>query len=155
MDKTEQEPVRERAERSAGPLVEGKTRIRVTYRDTDQMGFVYYANYFVYFETGRTELLRELGRSYRSIEESGVYLPVLECTCSYQASARYDDLLELTSRVTRWTKAALDFEYECRRVADGALLVTGTTRHAFMNADGRIVRVGHTLLPPPSETQES
>lgn len=136
------------------PITESRTTIRVTYRDTDQMGFVYYANYFVYFESGRTELLRRLGRNYRDLERDGIFLPVLEATCKYTASARYDDLLEVTTRVARWTRAAIDFEYECRRAEGGALLVTGTTRHAFTNRDGKIVRVGHTILPakaPPDE----
>ena len=116
---------------NVGPLAESRTRIRVTYRDTDQMGFVYYANYLVYFETGRTELLRDLGRSYKDLEQAGVFLPVLECTCRYHGPARYDDVVEVATRVVRWTRAALDFAYECRRADDGSLLATGTTRHVF------------------------
>ena len=133
-------------DRNVGPLAESRTRIRATYRDSDQMGFVYYANYLVYFETGRTELLRDLGRTYRELEEAGIFLPVLECSCRYHAPARYDDLLEVATRVTRWTRAALDFAYECRRVADGALLATGSTRHAFTNREGRITRAGDAIL---------
>ena len=124
----------------------GTTRIRVTYRDTDQMGFVYYANYLVYFETGRTELLRQMGKAYRQLEEEGVFLPVLEATCRYNSSARYDDLLEIATTVTRWTRASIDFAYECRRVEDGSLLASGTTRHAFVNRDGKILRVGDKIL---------
>jgi acyl-CoA thioester hydrolase len=132
--------------RNIAPLVEYETEIRVTYRDTDQMGMVYYANYFVYFETGRTELLRSLGKSYRSCEDEGIYLPVLEANCQYSASAKYDDLLLVKTRVTRWTRVALDFAYEVRRKEDDALLVQGTTRHVFINKDGRVIRAGDRIL---------
>lgn len=130
-----------------GPMAEGATSVRVTYRDTDQMGFVYYSNYLVFFEIGRTELLRELGRSYRECEDDGVYLPVTEASCRYREPARYDDIVEIRTRVTKWTRAAIDFAYECRRRGDNALLAEGTTRHVFMNAEGRIVRAGDKLLP--------
>ncbi len=133
---------------NVGPLAEASTRIRVTYRDTDQMGHVYYANYLVYFEIGRTELLRQMGSTYRECEEGGVFLPVREATCRYHAAARYDDLVEIHTRVARWTRAALDFEYECRRLADGELLATGTTCHVFTDASGRVSRVGDRIVPP-------
>ena len=134
------------AARNVGPLAEGTILVRVTYRDTDQMGFVYYSNYFVYFVMGRTELLRSLGRTYRACEEAGIFLPVLEASCQYHFSARYDDLIEIKTSVARWTKAALDFSYECRRAGDGALLATGVTRHAFTNRDGKITRMGGRIL---------
>ena len=131
---------------NVGPLAEDTMQVRVTYRDTDQMGFVYYSNYLVYFEMGRTELLRRLGRTYRECEKQGIFLPVLEASCRYRIPARYDDLIEIRTRVTRWTRAALDFEYECRRVDDGTVLATGITRHAFTDADGHVVRAGDRIL---------
>ncbi len=130
----------------SGPLTQATLQFRVTYRDTDQMGVVYYANYLVYFEMARTNLLRELGRSYRVCEEAGIFLPVLEVQCKYHSPAHYDDLLGMTARVTRWTRAALDFEYECRRIEDGVLIVTGTSRHAFTNREGRVIRAGDRIL---------
>ena len=134
-DSTNTEP------RNIAPLVEYETEIRVTYRDkTDQMGMVYYANYFVYFETGRTELLRSLGKSYRSCEDEGIYLPVLEANCQYSASAKYDDLLLVKTRVTRWTRVALDFAYEVRR-KDGQH-AAGTGYHA-----ARVHQQGRTCDP--------
>jgi acyl-CoA thioester hydrolase len=133
--------------RDIGPLAEDVLRVRVSYRDTDQMGYVYYANYLVYFEMARTELLRNLGRTYRECEEEGVFLPVIEAQCKYNAPAHYDDLLEVHVRVTRWTRAAIDFEYSCRCQGDDAILVTGRTRHAFTNREGRVVRQGHRILP--------
>jgi len=132
--------------RNVAPLSEYETEIRVTYRDTDQMGMVYYANYFIYFEIGRTELLRSLGRSYRSCEEAGIYLPVLEANCKYSASAKYDDLLVIKTRVTRWTRVPLDFSYEIRRKDGDELLVQGITRHVFINKDGRVIRAGDRIL---------
>lgn len=128
------------------PEQEHVTEIRVTYRDTDQMGHVYYANYLVYFETARTEFLRSLGRTYRSCEEEGIYLPVVEAQCQYREPALYDDVVQVTTRVSKWTRASLDFDYVCRRKSDGALLAEGRTRHAFTNEAGKISRVGHLVL---------
>jgi len=142
-------PARRRAgARNVGPLAEDVMRVRVSYRDTDQMGLVYYANYLVYFEMARTELLRGLGRTYRECEEMGVFVPVVEAACRYHAPARYDDWIEVRARVTRWTQVALDFAYECRRGGpDGDLLATGATRHAFTNREGRVIRAGGRILP--------
>jgi acyl-CoA thioester hydrolase len=134
-------------DRNVGPLAQGTMETRVTYRDTDQMGFVYYANYLVYFEMARTELLRELGSTYDACEKAGVFLPVLQATCQYKTPALYDDLLTLKTRVTRWTRVALDFEYEVRRKSDDTLLATGTTRHAFIDKDGKIIRAGDKIVP--------
>lgn len=141
------------ASRNIGPLAENTLSVRVTYRDTDQMGYVYYANYLVYFEMARTELLRALGRSYRECEADGIYLPVVEASCRYFASAHYDDLLEIRTRVTRWTRAALDFEYEVRRPGEAQPLVTGITRHVFTNREGRIVRAGDRVLPAAASAE--
>ena len=80
----EETPGAKRATRNVGPLTEGVLQLRVSYRDTDQMGFVYYANFLVYFEMARTDLLRSMGRTYRECEEAGIFLPVLEATCQYQ-----------------------------------------------------------------------
>ena len=132
--------------KNVGPLAQNTLAVRVSYRDTDQMGFVYYANFLVYFEMARTDLLRGLGRSYRECEEAGIFLPVLEATCQYLAPGHYDDLIDVSARVTRWTRAAINFDDECRRREDGALLATGSTRHAFTNREGRVARVGDKIL---------
>ena len=122
--------------------------IRVTYRDTDRMGYVYYANYLVWFEIGRTELLRAFGDSYREWEDAhGVFLPVSSCGVQYRQSARYEDEVIVRTRVSRITKASIDFRYEVARVPDGTLLATGSTRHAVISRDGRIRRVADKLLP--------
>ncbi|MFP4380072.1 MAG: acyl-CoA thioesterase [Candidatus Sumerlaeia bacterium] len=132
--------------RNVGPLAEGTCRIRVSYRDTDQMGHVYYANYLVYFEIARTELLRELGRTYKDCEADGIFLPVAEANCQYREPVKYDDLIEITTRVTKWTKVALDFHYEIRRAGEEPILASGITRHAFTSREGKIIRAGDRVL---------
>ncbi len=113
---------------------------RVRYSETDQMGWVYYANYLRWFEIGRAEMLRSLGRSYRAVEESGTLLPVLEAHCRYASGARYDDLLAIETGVAELTKASVTFGYRIVREADGEVLATGSTRHCFLGRDGRAVR---------------
>ena len=108
---------------------------RVTYAETDKMGFVYYGNFFVYFEIGRTELIRASGTAYQELEEMGYFLPVTEASCRYKSPARYDDLLTIRTSVTGFKGIRLAFSYEILR--DGAVLADGETRHAFMDIDGR------------------
>lgn len=105
------------------------------------MGMVYYANYLVYFERGRTEWLRASGISYRSLEEKGMYFPVVECDCRYHAPARYDDLIAVRTSIGDIGSASVEFKYEILR--DGKTLVTGRTRHPLVNRDFKPVR-----LPP-------
>ena len=85
--------------------------VRVRYADTDAMGVAYYANYFVWFEIGRTELLRALGWSYREMELSGVMLPVIDATCSYKSPARYDDLLDIRTEGRMVSPVRMAFDY--------------------------------------------
>ena len=117
------------------------TRIRVRYAETDQMGVVYYANYFVWFEVGRTDWLREAGWTYRQMEQDGVSLPVIEAHAEYRRAARYDDDLEVRSTATLLTAVRLRFDYEIRRAADEEPLVTGHTIHAAMDRSGRPCRL--------------
>lgn len=127
-------------------MIRHETRVRVRYPDTDQMGVVYHARYLEYFETGRTELLRDLGLPYASIEARGVLLPVLEAHVVMRRPARYDDLLTVVSMLRELPTARMSIDYEIMR--DGELLVTGSTVHAFTTADGmRPVR-------PPRELME-
>ncbi len=125
--------------------------VRVTYRDTDRMGAAYYANYLVWFEIGRVELLRSLGQSYKDWEDvHGVMLPVVECHVEYKRRAEYDDLLRICTYVTRLTEASITFTYEVIRVTDNVLLARGHTRHPFVDKSGRVVRVASRLLPVKS-----
>ncbi len=126
-------------------LVEA-ARIRVTYHDTDQMGHVYYGQYLVWFEIGRTEWLRSRGGTYRNLEETGTYLPVKECWCEYQRPARYDDLLRIVTWVAEVRRASVRFGYEIHCDARGELLARGWTLHAFVDKDRRVVAGSPTLL---------
>ena len=91
--------------------------MRVRYADTDRMGVVYYANYLVWFEVGRTEWLRETGWSYREMESDGIALPVIEARCEYRQPARYDDEIEIATRATLLTPVRIRFDYEVTRPA--------------------------------------
>ena len=114
-----------------------EARLRVIYGDTDQMGVVYYANYFRYFEFARSEYFRAHGGSYVDVEKAGHRLPVYEASCSYKAPARYDDLLIVKVKITELRRASLVFDYEVRKEGDDAILVTGQTSHACINFEGR------------------
>ncbi len=114
-------------------MISGHTSIRVRYRDTDQMNVVYHGVYLEYFETGRTELLRDLGMPYSSIEQNGLMLPVLEMAVQMKQSARYDDLLTVHSMIHTMPTARLRIDYELLR--DDELLVTGHTVHGFVSAE--------------------
>ena len=126
--------------------------IRVRYAETDKMGVVYYANYFVWFEVGRTELLRSLGWSYREMETGGVGLPVIEAHCEYRQPARYDDDLEVRTTGELVSAVCLAFDYEVVRRTDGIVTAVGRTVHAAVKADGKPCRLPErvrTLLGAP------
>ena len=111
--------------------------MRVRYAETDQMGVVYYANYFVWFEIGRTDLLRESGWSYRAMEAEGYSLPVVEAHCRYRQPARYDDDLEVRTTGALVSPVRVRFDYDLTRGDGQALLASGYTVHASLNPDGR------------------
>jgi acyl-CoA thioester hydrolase len=113
----------------------------VRYADTDQMGVVYYANYFVWFEVGRADLLRASGWSYREMETEGFSLPVIEAQCAYRAPARYDDELEVRTTGVLVSPVRVQFAYEIVRTADQLPLATGSTVHASLDRRGRPSRL--------------
>ena len=115
--------------------------VRVRYAETDQMGVVYHSNYFVWFEIGRTDWLRETGWTYREMEADGIQLPVIEAHCEYRTGARYDDDVEIRTRARQLSAVRVQFDYEAKRRADGALLATGHTVHATIDRDGRPLRM--------------
>jgi acyl-CoA thioester hydrolase len=117
------------------------SRVRVRYAETDQMGVVYHANYFVWFEVGRTDLLRRSGWSYRELEAEGVSLPVIQAHCDYRWPARYDDELEIRTTGAVMSHVRVEFTYEIVRVADQMSLVTGHTVHAALDRGGRPCRL--------------
>jgi len=117
-----------------------KTSFRVDYAETDAMGVVYYANYLVWFERGRSAYMRQIGYPYTRIEEEGYLLPVAESHVRYRKSARYDDLVWIHTAITQMDRSAVRFEYQIRR-DDGLLLTQGWTRHAFVDRTGRLTRI--------------
>jgi acyl-CoA thioester hydrolase len=116
------------------------TRVRVRYAETDRMGVVYYANYLVWFEVGRTEWLRESGWSYREMEQDGIALPVIEAHCDYRTPARYDDDIEIRTRAALVTPVRIRFDYEAMRDGD-VCVASGYTVHAALGANGRPCRL--------------
>ena len=117
------------------------TRVRVRYAETDRMGVVYYANYLVWFEVGRTEWLRETGWNYREMEREGISLPVIEAHCEYRQPARYDDEIEIRTRATLLTPARLRFDYDVVRAGDDSVSASGHTIHAALDTNGRPCRL--------------
>jgi len=113
------------------------SRVRVRYAETDQMGIVYYANYLVWFEVGRTDLLRLTGWSYREMEAEGYALPVVEAHCEYRQSAKYDDDLEIVTTGAIVSLVRVKFEYRVVRGHDGATLANGHTVHASLDTTGK------------------
>jgi acyl-CoA thioester hydrolase len=116
------------------------SRVRVRYAETDKMGVVYYAHYFVWFEIGRTEWLRETGWTYRAMEDEGFGLPVIEAHCEYLASARYDDELRIETQARLVTPIRLAFDYRIVRSGDEQPIANGVTVHATIDRTGRPVR---------------
>ena len=112
--------------------------IRVPYAHVDQMGVVYYAHYFVYFEMGRSALLREAGLPYPELERRGVLLPVVEAHCTYRNPAHYDELIVVRTVCSEIRKARLRIEYEV--VRDGTPLATGYTEHICLSREGKVLR---------------
>ncbi len=127
-------------------MIQGRTQVTVRYAETDMMGVVYHANYLPWFEVGRTHLFKEIGISYRKLEEEGFRLPVLEVCAKYLRPALYDDTVEIITTLREKPLLRIKLEYEVRRGAE--LLATGTTVHAFINREGRPVR-------PPSWVAET
>jgi acyl-CoA thioester hydrolase len=123
-----------------GPGVR-RALVRVRYAETDKMGVVYHANYFVWFEVGRTDWLRQAGWTYRDMEVAGVSLPVIEAHCEYRQPARYDDEIAIDAMASPLTAVRLRFDYKLNRVSDGLLLAEGHTIHAAVDEDGRPCRL--------------
>ena len=117
-------------------------RIHVPYAHVDQMSIVYYANYLVYFEMARSAFLREVGLPYADMEARGILLPVVESHVEYKKPARFDDLLEMRSRVTL---QRLRLHVDCEVWRGEELLVKGYTEHVCMNREGKVTRLAPEL----------
>jgi len=132
-----------------------ETMLRVRYSETDKMGIVYYANYLVWFEIGRTEYCRARGFSYRDMEESdNAFLVVAESYCRYKAPAYYDDELIIRTHITELRKRSLRFGYEIVRAADDIVVAEGETGHVVTDSTGRVRSFPegyiNRLLAPPT-----
>jgi len=127
---------------AAAPLRSATTTTRVRYPETDRMGVAHHSHYFVWFELGRTELMREAGCAYGELEDrDDVFFPVIEASASFKASALYDETLRIDTRLIAAEGVRVRFEYEVRRDGDGRLLATGHTVHACCGRDGRPARI--------------
>lgn len=121
-----------------------ESRLRVRYAETDQMGVVYHANHFIWFEIGRVELMRQLGFAYRDLErEHECFIPVVDARCRYKAPARYDDEIIVRTHLKNVRESILHFGYELVRVGDGELLAEGETTHMILDA-----KMKASTLPP-------
>lgn len=119
-----------------------EARVRVRYAETDQMGVVYHANYLVWFEIGRVELIRKMGLSYKDMEaESGCMIAVVEANARYRSPARYDDELMIETRLTAARSSVIRFAYRVLR--DGAVLCEGQTVHVVVDREMK-----KTRMPP-------
>jgi acyl-CoA thioester hydrolase len=140
--------------------IQGQTRVRVRYAETDCMGRAYHANYLVWFECGRVELLRREGFDYARVErEQECFLPVFEAHVKYLAPAFFDDELEITTRIEDYSFVRLTFAYEARRVRDGVLCAQGRTVLAAVDRNGEPRKLPDDLrhyleaLPLPAERE--
>jgi acyl-CoA thioester hydrolase len=127
-------------------MLSGEITIRVRYAETDRMGLLHHANYLVYFEQGRTELLRSQGLSYRDVEDKGYLLVLTKAEVRYRRPARYDELVTVRTTVVKTTAVRIDHRYEL--VRDGLLLAEGTTTLACVDREGRPQPLPDVLRAP-------
>ena len=133
------------------PLDSFTLEVRVRYAETDRMGVLHHARYFVLLEAARTEALRRHGLTYRDMEDGGWFLVVVKAACRYMAPARYDDVLLIETRVVRVTHTRIDHTYRILRKDDGALLAEAETTLACVDRGGKVQAMPEklaTLLSP-------
>jgi acyl-CoA thioester hydrolase len=117
--------------------------LRVRYAETDQAGMAHHSSFLPWFEVGRVELLRSLGKPYQEFEAEGLHFPVREAFCRYWTAARFDDLLSIATTVDEVGGASVRFGYRITRESDGVLIAGGSTLHACVDDTGKVKR-----LPP-------
>lgn len=123
-------------------MIRTESKIRVRYGETDAMGFAHHANYVIWFEAARIEMLDRIGLAYRDLEASGYFIPVLEVKVSYRSPAFFDDRLTIACIVKEEPRVRFHIEYEVRR--GETLLATGSSAHAFIDKSAKPIR-------PPQE----
>ncbi len=114
-------------------------KLNVRYAETDQMGVVYYANFFIYFEAARSAFMRENGYSYSKIEKSGLFLPVVEAYCSYKSPAYFDEELKIKLGIKEMKNTSFKIYYKVLR--EDKILAEGYTKHVFTNKNMKPVRI--------------
>jgi acyl-CoA thioester hydrolase len=127
---------REASTRENSAPVVSESRLRVRYAETDQMGVVYHANHFIWFEIGRVDFMRQLGFTYRDMErEHGCFIPVVDARCRYKAPARYDDEIIVRTHLRNVREAMIHFGYELVRASDKEVLAEGETMHMILDSE--------------------
>jgi acyl-CoA thioester hydrolase len=126
-------------------MQKNKITIRVRYDETDKMAVVHHANFFHFFEVGRTEFMRTAGFVYSQLEKEGIFLPVIEAYCRYKGNVSYDDEITITTSGLAKSKATIKFNYSIT-TNDGKEIVNGYTLHAFVNSDGKPIRIPQNVI---------
>ncbi len=127
---------REAGARANPKPVVSESRLRVRYAETDQMGVVYHANHFIWFEIGRVDFMRQLGFTYRDMErDHGCFIPVVDARCRYKAPARYDDEIIVRTHLRNVRESMIHFGYELLRAGDHELLAEGETMHMILDSE--------------------
>ena len=131
-------------QKSHSPISNAHT-VRVRYAETDQAGMAHHSAYLPWFEEGRVELLRSVGKPYQALEAEGIHFPVREAYCRYWALALFDDLLRVTTNIEKVGGASVRFGYRIVRKADDVLIAEGHTRHACVDDAGKVRRLPRDL----------
>ena len=126
-------------------MVESTHAVRVRYAETDQAGMAHHAAFLLWFEEGRVELLRSLGKSYQQFEAEGIHFPVREAFCRYWVPTRFDDVLIVTTQVEQVRGASARFGCRIARQADDALIAEGHTLHACVDDEGKVTRLPQAI----------
>ena len=141
------EEAQDRAEGNATQFYD--TSIRVRYAETDQMGVVYHSNYIIWFEVGRVEMFRQLGFTYREMEQQdGIHVAVVEARCRFKAPALYDDLISVRTQLLNVRDSLLHFGYEIMRASDETLLAEGETVHLVVDREFKRIPLQAKYLAP-------
>ena len=125
-------------------MLSGEIQIRVRYAETDRMGLLHHANYLVYFEQARTELLRSRGAAYKELEDGGFFLVIAKVEIKYKSPAHYDDVLTIRTTVIRTTPVRIEHKYEVFR--EGALICEGATTLACVDREGKLQAMPQWLM---------
>src|SRR5437588_5598826 len=119
-----------------------ETRLRVRYAETDQMGVVYYSNYFIWMELGRAEYCRAAGLRYKDLEANeGILLAVVDAHCRYLSPARYDEEIAVATSISMANRRIVEFKYEIRDPLAGRAIAHGETKHIFLNREMKPVKL--------------